>query len=77
MKLKVVFDGNSVELYVGRLRIELWARLIESMSGVVVYVLPSLALRGSIDIIGVITHLDWLIFQVGLSIRWMRDGDVV
>lgn len=77
MRLKIVFDGNSVELYVGRLRVELWTKLIESMSGVVVYVLPSLVLRGSIDFIGVITHLDWLIFQVGLSVRWMRDGDVV
>lgn len=77
MRFDIVFDWNSVEIYIGRIRLEIWVKIIQPLSGVVVYIWPALVLRGSPDYIGMITHLDWLVFQLGLSIRWMRDGDVV
>lgn len=77
VKFDIIFDGNSIEIYIGRLRIELWAAIIQSLSGVVVYVWPSLSLRGSPEYIGMISHLDWVVFQLGISLRWMRDGDIV
>ena len=77
MKFDIIFDGNSVEIYLGRLRIEIWVASIQPMSGVVVYVWPSLSLRGSPEYVGFITHLDWIIFQIGSSFRWLRDGEEV
>lgn len=75
--MRFVFDGNSIELYLGKFRLELWVRVTESMSGVSVHILPALVLRGSADFIGAILHLDWLIFQIGISVRWIRDGEEV
>jgi hypothetical protein len=77
MKFDIVFDNNSVEIYIGKLRIEIWTALIQPISGIVVFVWPSLSLRGSPDYIGFITHLDWIIFQIGLSVRWLRDGEEI
>lgn len=77
MRFQVVLDGNSIEIYIHRFRLELWAKFIEPMSGVVIYVWPAFVLRGSPDYIGIIGTLDWIIFEVGLSLRWLRDGEEV
>jgi hypothetical protein len=40
-----------------------------------VYVLPSVAFAGAKYIRGVIMTIDWLTFNLGMSMRWMSDED--
>lgn len=74
--MRIEFNGN-IEIYIGKLRIELWAQKLQPLSGVSVYIWPAAILRGSAEFIGFILTLNWLVYNVGISIRWLRDGEEV
>lgn len=74
--MKVVLDGNSIEIYIGRFRLELWFQVMLMPDFFKVYVIPSLSFSGAKSIRGLITTIDWLTFNMGMSLRWMTDEDM-
>ncbi len=75
--MNINFEKDSIEIYIGKLRIELWYGVIESYAGVKIYIWPALQAIKTEPIAGMILTLSWLKYLIGFSVRWLQPGEEV